>query len=145
MKRTNVKDFIQLGINSLDADIVYGTGRISEFNKERMNSYPYIWMEPLTRTVELTTGAPLNNWSVLLYIVDKDQADSQDEQYEPIVDSMDQVAAELIQKYNQIISGYKLVTISNIEVEPYILKLADVLTGVRLSFTLTSPDTQNWC
>ncbi len=146
MKRTEVKDFINAGINAIDAGIAYGTGRISEFNSDRMMSYPHIWMEPLVvnTTIE-NIGLPYDSWSIKLHIAKKDQVDSSADQYEQLVDECDLIAQELVQKYNQIVSGYKLVTLTSISREPFVKKNADNLSGVILSFTLNAPDITNLC
>jgi hypothetical protein len=145
MRRTEVKTFIQAGINALDAGIAYGGGRISEFNSKRVLSYPHIWLEPLTTGTELDTGAPQDEWNVRLNIAKKDAMDSTEDQYETLVDECDDIARELIHKLNEVVSGYKLVTMSGVNREPFIKKNADCLTGVLLTFTITAPDTTNHC
>lgn len=146
MKRTEVKTFIQAGINALDAGIAYGTGRISEFNSNRVLSYPHIWMEPLGNSVTIAPiGLPYDEWKVQLNIAKKDKIDSDPAEYETLVDECDEIAQELVKVYNQTVSGYKLVTMTGIGREPFIKKNADCLTGVKLSFTINAPDTANWC
>jgi hypothetical protein len=146
MKRTEVKNFLQAGINALDAGIAYGVGRISEFDSNRSMSYPHTWTEPIVVNTDINeSGLPYDNWDIKLHIAKKDAADSSADQYESLVDSCDEIAQELIKKYNDIVSGYKTVTLTGINRTPFIKKNADCLTGVILSFTLSAPDTTNWC
>lgn len=146
MKRTEVKDFIQAGINALADGIAYSTGRISEFNSERMLSYPHTHLSPLEVTTTITdSGLPYDDWKVILMIGKKDQQDSAPDQYEAIVDECDLTAQELIKQYNDIVSGYKTVRLTGIGRKPFIKKNADCITGIELSFTLNAPDTSDWC
>jgi hypothetical protein len=146
MKRTEVKEFIQSGIDELGIAIDFGTGRISEFNSDRSRTYPCIWMEPLETKVNISaSGLPYDDWSVVLHIAKKDAADSKPEDYEALVDSCDEIAQQLAKKYNDIVSGYKTATLSGISRKPFIKKNADELSGVILSFSLKAPDSTNWC
>jgi hypothetical protein len=145
MKRTEVKTFIQAGINALNDGIAYGTGRISEFNSNRVLSYPHIWMEPLEVDGDIPNNVPQDDWVVTLHIAKKDRPDSDPDEYELLVDQCDEVAQELIHKYNNIVNSYKTVTIKGYNRVPEIKKNADCLTGVRLRFTINAPDTANWC
>jgi hypothetical protein len=146
MTRAEVKTFIQVGINALDAGIAYGAGRISEFNSNRVLSYPHIWMEPIKKGTNIQEqGLPYQEWNIVLHVNKKDQPDSSADQYEQIVDECDAIGDELIIKLNEAVSGTDLITISPITTDPEIKKNADCLTGVVLSFTLSAPSTINYC
>jgi hypothetical protein len=146
MKRSEVKTFIEAGINALGLNIGFGSGRISEFNKARNNTYPTAWLETLETVPEITPqGLPIDNWQVNLHILKKDAQDSSADQYEAIIDECDEIAQKLMNKYNNEVSGYKLVTIQGYSRTPFIKDHADVLTGVLLSFTINAPDTTDVC
>lgn len=146
MTREEVRAFIKSGVDALDQTIDFASGRITEFNSGRSNEYPFIWLESLSTDVDiLATGLPYDNWQIALHIAKKDAAGSSPEEYEGIIDVCDLIAQQLIKKYNNIVSGYTLVTLSNVSRQPFIHKHADDLTGVILSFTLGSPDTTNLC
>lgn len=146
MKRSEVRAFIESGVTALDMDIPFGSGRITDFNKQRSNEYTFIWLESLEVAVEVTdSGLPYNDWQVNLHICKKDALDSVPSQYEPLIDQCDEIAQKLIDKYNNIVSGYKLVTILGYSRTPFIKKHADNLTGVLLSFTLSAPDQTSNC
>jgi hypothetical protein len=145
MTREEVRNFLGLGIDLL-TDVTYGSGRISEWNSDRNRTYPMCWISQIEASTELANGVlPIDNWSIEIHIAKKDTADSIEEQYEALVDDCDYMAQQLIRYYNQVVTGYKLVTISSISRPRFVKKNADCLTGVILSFTMTAPDTTNLC
>lgn len=147
MKRSEVRAFVKSGITTLLESFQYGSGRISEWNQDRGNTYPMIWLdeEALIPSVEMKGSLPINSWPIVLHIARKDAADSNPSQYNALIDACDLTAQKLIKNYNDVVEGYKNVTLSNITRPPFIKKNADILTGVRLEFTLISPDTTNLC
>lgn len=148
MTRSEVRDFIESGVtllNEAGTYLEFGNGRVTELNSNRSNTYPKVWLDPLTVSTDLVNSMPFDNWDIVLRIAGKDAQDSKPEQYEAIVDTCDEIAQKLVKKYNDVASGYKLVTISGITREPFIKKQADNTSGVILSFTLTSPDSTNLC
>lgn len=148
MTRTEVRSFVESGVTALNSDGVtleFDNGRITEFNSDRSNEYPFAWLEPLTTTPELINSVPYDNWNIIIHIAQKDSIDSVQSQYETIVDECDLIAQKLVKKFNDVVSGYKLVQIQNMSREPFYKKHADCLSGVILSFTLNVPDTTNLC
>jgi hypothetical protein len=146
MKRSEVRTFIKSGVDSLNLSLGFGSGRLSEFNSERGNTYPTTWLETLEVNPELTEqGLPIDQWAVNLHIAKKDALDSSASEYESIIDSCDEIAQKLINKYNNEVDSFQHITLSGYSRTPFIKKHADLLTGVLLSFTLSSPDTTNVC
>jgi hypothetical protein len=146
MKRSEVKTFIEAGVTALGQSVGFGTGRLSEFNKERSNEYPTAWLETLEVNPDITeSGLVMDTWQINLHILKKDDISSSTDQYEEIIDQCDEIAQKLIYKYNHIISGYATATIDGYSRTPFIKDHADVLTGVLLQFTLTAPDTTDHC
>jgi hypothetical protein len=146
MKRSEVRAFIKSGVDAIAPSIPFNSGRISEFNSERSNEYPFIWLESLSSSVELLdSGLPYDAWSIALHIAKKDAAGSSPAEYETIVDQCDFIGQQLVKQYNAIVSGYTTVTLDGITRDPFIHRHADDLTGIILSFTLNAPDTTNLC
>lgn len=146
MKRSEVRDFIEAGVDALTPAIGFNSGRISEFNSVRSNDYPFVWLESLSSGVELLdSGLPYDGWNIAIHIAKKDAAGSKPEEYERIVDECDYIGQQLVKQYNNIVSGYTTVTLDNISRDPFIHRHADDLTGIILSFTLNAPDTTNLC
>lgn len=146
MKRSEVRAFIEAGIEQLSPVIGFGSGRISEFNSDRSREYPFVWLESLSTGVTLTdSGLPFDDWNIALHIAKKDSADSIEIQYEPMIDDCDFIGQKLINFYNNEIEGYQKSTITGISRVPFVKRNADILTGIILSFTLSAPDVTNIC
>ncbi len=146
MTRKEVRSMIEDAVNDLAEAVGFGAGRISEFNKERSNTYPFAWLEELKDAPDLTPqNLPISNWSCTLRVAKKDAQDSSPAQYEDIIDDCDEIAKKIALKINQVVTGYKLVTLSGQNFDPFIKKQADILSGIDYSFTLTIPDLTNRC
>lgn len=146
MTRAEVRNLIGQGINALGNQIEFGSGRISEFNKEKDKDYPFVWLESLSVNTDINNqGAYSDNWDVKLHIAMKDQPDSKAEEYEEIVDACDYIAQQLTKQYADILDSAKLVSFDSAKREPFIHKHADDTTGVILTLSLTIPDTTNVC
>lgn len=146
MKRNEVRDLIKAAVQAVKSSYRFNSGRPSEFNSNRSNEYPYVWLESLSRASEFNANQmPSDDWNCILHVANLDKVDSKADQYEAIVDQCDLIAKQIIYQLNQAVSGYKLITLSGINSEPFIKKHADNTTGVILSFTLTSPDQTDVC
>jgi hypothetical protein len=146
MKRNEVRDLIKAAVQAVKSSYRFNSGRPSEFNSNRSNEYPYLWLESLSRGTELSENQmPSDDWNCIIHIAKLDKTDSVSEEYEAIVDECDLIAKKVTYQINQVVSGYKLLTLSGINSDPFIKKHADCTTGVILSFTLTSPDKTDVC
>jgi hypothetical protein len=139
MKRSEVKQFIEAGAEFYA--IPFDTGRISEFNSSRSNTYPFIFFETPNVTTDLINSVQTDNWTIRLHLASKDSPDSKMSQYEELIDDADYLAQRLVRRYNDVINDYNLVLISGISRTPFIKKHADCLTGIVLEFTLTVQNT----
>jgi hypothetical protein len=147
MTRSDVRTLINNAVDALAETIRFNSGRITEFNSQRSNEYPYVWLEPLSRGTEFrdTDQMPMDEWNVILHFAKKDAAGSIPEEYENIVDECDLLAKQFTNKLNSVIDGYKLITLSGLTSEPFIHRHADDTSGVVLSFTINSPDQTDVC
>lgn len=146
MKREEVRDLIQSAINGLSERVSFNSGRITEFNSERENDYPFAWLESLSRETSFNNfQMPMDDWGCVMHFVKLDQPGSPPEDYERLVDECDLLSKKFIYQLNQVITGFNLVTLSGLGSEPKIQKHADRTTGVILSFTLNIPDTTDVC
>ncbi len=146
MTRAEVRSMIESAVNDLAEATGFGAGRITEFNKERSNIYPFAWLETLKDKQDLTAQQlPISNWDCSIRVAKKDAQDSSPAQYEDIIDDCDEIAKKIAVKINLVVSGYKLVTLSGQTFDPFVKKQADILSGVDYSFTLTVPDLTNRC
>lgn len=142
MTRAEINTFIKTGVDSLKPAVEYGRGRISEFNSIRNHLYPAAWFETSDMSMEINgaTNVPNDTWEINLHVCKKDTPDSMPVDYEDLIDQCDGIAQTLQFKYNKIVSGYKLMTLSEIKREPFVKKFSDCLTGVLMSFQINTPD-----
>lgn len=144
MKRVEVREFIRGGVVALTPSVEFGSGLLTDFNSQRSNVYPMVWLE----SPELDTDfilRPIDSWTINLYIASLDRMDSSPAQYEDLVDKADFIAQKLMYNYQNVATGYKLIMIESSKREPWIKQNADCLTGVVLSFTLSGPDQTEVC
>ena len=146
MTRSEIRDFIKSGVDALNKSIPFNSGRISEFNSQRSNEYPYVWLDSLSVVPNFsTTGPPMDDWGIVLHIAKQDKIDSKAEEYESIVDDCDLIAQELAKTYNDLLEDSNLVVLSGASREPFIKDHADCLTGVIFSFNLNTWDKSSFC
>lgn len=146
MDRSEVRAFIEAGVNELVPAIEFGAGLVTDFNSIRSHEYPAVWQVTSPVSSEhLPSGAPTDNWNIELIVAQIDRMDSSPQEYEHIIDDCDLVAQKLIYQYRNIIDGYKLTTMTGVNREPFVKKHADCVTGVILTFQLISPDKTNVC
>lgn len=147
MKRSEVRALIKSAVDDLNQSISFNNGLLTRFTAEPDKRYPYVWLEPLSVSTDLNPNQmPLDSWNCLLHIAKQDKVDSIPAQYELLVDECDEIAKKFIYKLNQVVSGYKLITLISITREPFIKKhTADPTTGVTVEFTLQVADQTNVC
>lgn len=147
MKRSEIRAFLNSGVEAINPQMPFGSGQITEWNSNRSNEYPGIWWEsdqaPATEILNFVL--PSDGWPILLHIGKKDYLGSSPAEYEQLVDDCDYIAQQLIRQYNLVVEEADSVTISSISRPPFIKKHADCVTGVILRFTLSGPDTTNLC
>lgn len=145
MTRTEIRDFLQAGVNALTPVPEFGSGLVTDFNSIRSHEYPAVWQVVAQVTAEFTISAPLDSWEIDLIVAQKDRMDSSPVEYEHIVDDCDLIAQKLIYQYRDQVSGYKLVTMTGVSREPFVKKYADCLSGVNLKFTLVVQNKTDVC
>lgn len=146
MTRKEVYLFIKAGVDSLSVQHSFGRGRISEFSSNRDQTYPRVWFETLPDSDEVSTelsqnSLPIDGRPIRLHIARLDKEDSLPEEYECIIDECDEIAQTLAFKYNSIVAGNNLLTLTGLSRSPFVKKNADSITGTLLQFTLNGPDT----
>ncbi len=146
MRREEVRDLIESAVNATNSSYRFNSGRISEFNSNRSNEYPYLWLESLSRETDIDEQQrPFDDWNCVIHIANLDTPGSPPEIYEPICDECDLIAKRFTYQLNQVVSGFKIVTITAISCDPFHHLQADNTSGVILSFTLNIPDLTDVC
>lgn len=148
MKRSEIRTFLQSGVEAINPVMPFGSGRLTEWNSNRSNEYPGVWWESDKAEVGveiINQTLPDDGWPIILYIAKLGKMDDVPKQYEQHVDDCDYIAQQLIKKYNAVVTDSDTITLTGISRVPWIKKNADGLTGVILSFTLNAPDKTNLC
>lgn len=140
---------------SLADNIKFGYGRGSDFNLIKDKAYPYIWLDPMTATSDLTNGFS-KTWNLNLAFYKMDSADSIEEQYQLILDEMDELVDRFLVKLNiSLIDTINLsetdFTVDDLEIvvssaqAPFIKIMTDYLTGYTIGLDITVPDKFDYC
>ena len=155
MRREDIRAFLKAGADAIPT--YFESGRLTEFNSMPNKSYPFAWLESLEVDTDFSeAGGLIDAWAVKIHIAKLDKIDSLADAYEGIIDECDHIARQLLWQYNVILYGattttaanktlYKLIQLSNVSREPFVKKHADCVTGIELSFTLTTPDQTDVC
>lgn len=146
MSHKGIRLLIENTAKSLGDDIQFTYGRSSDFNVMRDKRYPFITLDPLTVNATYSVDNTLNytttyNAAMGFYELDKDSSDQ--DQYKLILDDMDILSTQFIQKLN--FGPDDTIIISAINKEAFIKIGADVLTGFLLSFQIQAPDDYDYC
>jgi hypothetical protein len=156
MGHKDVRLFIQDVAESLRTDVKFGYGRASDFNQIKDKQYPYIWLDPLISSMTLGEDG-LNfteSYTVSLSFYKFDEMDSTEDEYKVILDDVDTLVQKFIRKINENLendySGDMVLTtwntrVENINKQPFIKVMADVLTGFILTFDFVVPDNFEYC
>jgi hypothetical protein len=146
MKRSEVRAFVKSGVDYLNQSIPFNSGRISDFNKQRSNEYPYVWLESLSVTPDIQAqGPPMDSWNIVLHILNIDKVDSLPEQYELIIDECDEIGQHLVKTFNDLLTDSKNIVLDGVSRDPFIKLHADCLTGIVLSFNINTWDKSSFC
>lgn len=147
MTRTEVRAFLKAGVDALTPVLEFGSGLITDFNAKPDKTLPQVWQE--LGDVDGSnppTQAPIDDWNIRLHIaIGHNQLDVSPADYEDYIDICDLVAQKLMHQYNAIVSGYKLVSLTNRSRTPFAKKHAHVMSGVILAFRINAPDKTDIC
>jgi len=155
MSHNAVRLLLKDTADNLSTAVSFGYGQASYFNKIKDKGYPYIWLDPLVSTIQVNEDNLLTTeiYTCSVTIYKFDDPDSLPGAYELILDQTDEIAQEFIRDLNEKLEDNGSlatiqranVTLSNISKQPFIKKMADVLTGFVLTFDLTVPDKFDYC
>jgi len=148
MKRSELREFLRLGVAALTPSIEFGSGRESEFASKLNKSYPIVWqlVKPVDVDMSNDLSAPVNTWDIELLVAQIDKLDSSNEEYEHIIDDCDFIAQKLMYQYRNVVSGFKSVTIEGVSRTPFVKqKSPDINTGIILTFRIEETDKTNVC
>lgn len=146
MKREEVRALIESAVSETNSSYRFNSGRITEFNSNRSNDYPYLWLESLSRETDIDEQQrPFDDWNCVIHIANLDEPGSPPEIYEPIIDECDLIAKRFTYRLNKVVSDSKLITLSSLSCDPFHHNHADRTSGVILSFSLHLLDQTDVC
>lgn len=137
---------------SLDVDMQFTYARTSDFNVLRDKRYPFIHLDPLVSVpffaIENTRNY-MKRWSAQMAFYQLDNEESDQTQYVPILDEMDDYVDKFINKLNSRAYGLNLdsdsIIISGMAQRWFIKETGDILTGWILTFQVEVSDQFNYC
>ena len=152
MSHRAIRCLIGDAAKSLDDSIEFGYGRWSDFNIEKVDKWPNVWLNPLIANTTIAddgSGTILKTWQIRLNIIDIDKSGSHHNEFKKILDRMDFLADSLIRRIDdwyrtsQDIVG--TLNIINVNHRPIIKDTAKIVTGWELSFQLETSDSFDYC
>lgn len=152
MSHKGVRLLIEETAKSLGDDIQFTYATDPDFNILRDKRYPFISCDLLTSTpvyADNNVSNYMKAWSVRMAFYQLDKADSDQDQYKLILDEMDNLVDNFVNKLNTYAYGQcvdsDMIVITNINQQPFTKVMADYLTGFVLTFTVTVNDNFNYC
>lgn len=127
----------------------YDSGAIPDmniYNKERNKTL--IWLVPPEWNGTLTNRRRiLKSYSVIFYVYQQDQQDSDNQKRDEILDNCDFVATEYFIKLNEWLEDNETreFDISALRCTPIIRQTTMILTGMECRFTIEIPDDNPYC
>lgn len=156
MSHKAVRDFISDKAKALGDNIKFGYGKASDFNQIKDKKYPYVWLDPLSSSVNPDENF-VETYNINLVFYKFDAPDSTQDEYKLILDQCDKLVQEFLRRIDEDLDEditeqslterfySQNIGISGITKTPVIKVTADCLTGFTLNLSLTVPDTFNYC
>lgn len=151
MSHKGIRLLLEDTAKSLGDDIQFDYGRTSDFDQLRDKKYPFISVSPLTATASYAVNNVSNyskTYQVQIAFYQLDRADSGQDQYALILDEMNALADNFVNKLNFYISNCldsDDLLITGISQQPFIKATADILSGYIMTFSLQVTDNFNYC
>jgi len=139
-------------VKSLADNIQFDYGRTSDFNMLRDKKYPFISCTPFNTSASYTVNNVSNFskvYQVQLAFYQLDKAESSQDEYVLILDEMNALADNYVNKLNAFAETRCLnsddILITGISQQPFIKATADILTGYIMNFSITVTDNFDYC
>lgn len=148
MSHKSVRTFIENTAKSLRDDVQYTYAMTEDFDVLRDKKYPFITLDMLPSTPQYTVNGTHNYmkaWACSMAFYQLDRKGSSPEVYAAILDEMDELLDQFLNKLNTYSYDSDKILIQNISQTPFKQATADILTGYLLSFTLLVQDTFDYC
>ncbi len=148
MSHKSIRKLIEDTARSLQDDIQYSYGKESDFNQEKKRSTTLINTSPITSTSAYRVNGVFNymkQWNVEMAFYAIDVESSIGEDYAEILDRLDPLVDQFINRLNSFSSKSDSLVIQGINQTPFIKATADILTGFILTFQIIVNDDFDYC
>lgn len=152
MSHKGVRLLLEDTAKSLGDSIQFDYGRTSDFNMLRDKKYPFISCNPLNASASYAVNNVSNFskvYQVQLAFYQLDTEGSSQDEYALILDEMNDLADNFINKLNFFMDKCNLdsdtITLTGINQQPFIKATGDILTGYLMNFSLTVTDNFDYC
>jgi len=153
MSHKSVRDLFKDVSNSIADNIQFTYARKSDFNALKDKRYPFIQLDPLTRSLEFVSYTGTSHWPVALSFFEKDDPQGAEQQTQDILDQTSDLVDKWIRKLNLIqleedttiaISTSNTV-IGTVTISSFVKVTTDCLTGWTVEFDFETPDDFDYC
>lgn len=149
MSHKGIRLLIEDTAKSLGDDIQFDYARTSDFNITASDQrYPFIVLDPLSAVPEYTVDNVSNymkRWNCAMAFYGLDKEASTQDQYEKILDDIDELVDKFINKLNFYSVKSDQIIITSMSQQPFVKATSAILTGFLLNFQLQAQDDFNYC
>ncbi len=152
MSHKGIRLLLENTAKSLGDNIQFDYGRTSDFNMLRDKKYPFISVVPVTATATYAVNNTFNyskTYQVQMAFYQLDKAASSQDEYACILDEMNALADQFVNKLNYFMESCNedsdTIIITGMNQRPFIKATSDILTGYFLDFSLQVTDNFNYC
>lgn len=148
MSHKSIRLLIEDTAKSLQDDIQYSYGKDTDFNQEQKRSLTLINTSPLSAVPSYRVNGTFNYmkaWSIEMAFYAIDSPASIGDEYAGILDRMDLLVDQFVNKLNFFSEKSDTLIIQNISQTPFIKATADILTGYILTFQILVNDNFDYC
>lgn len=152
MSHKGIRLLLENTAKSLGDDIQFDYGKTSDFNLLRDKRYPFISVTPLSASAVYSVNNVSNyikTYQVQTAFYQLDYKGSPQEEYSLILDEMNALADQFINKLNFYIDQCNVdsdtIVLTGMNQQPFVGATSDILTGYIMNFNLQVTDTFNYC
>lgn len=149
MSHKGIRLLIQDTAQSLGDDIQFDYARTSDFNQQASSRrYPFITLDLLNAIPAYTVNGVSNymkTWLCSMAFYGLDTAGSTQDEYEKILDSLDDLVDKFLNKLNFYSAKSDVITVASINQTAFVKATSAKLTGFTLTFQLQQADDFNYC
>ena len=141
----SIHNLIRDTVGSVGMNLYFYHGGESNLNAENKERYPLVWLLPVDSNLSFINDVRTNDTArIQMLFLNLDKVNKDTTHSNSIIFEMDKIAREFILNLNERTQDIDIV-IDSIQIRPFIKVKASVLTGVALTFNLTSPDDVVYC